>query len=80
MTPASPGDAVKVLMVIRQARDAVQHSITDGGGLTAKLRQLAIHDAPPNWGGAWDSIRVQTANNTLTMLRNELHCWVDSQP
>lgn len=79
MTPASPGDAGKVLMVIRQARDAVQHSITDGGGLTAKLRQLAIHDAPPNWGGAWDSIRVQTAN-PLTMLRNELRSWVDSQP
>ena len=79
MTPASPGDAGKVLMVIRQARDAVQHSITDGGGLTARLQQLAIHDAPPNWGGAWDPIRVQTAS-TLTMLRNELRSWVDPQP
>jgi hypothetical protein len=56
----------------------MQHGIGRGGGLTAALRELGIHDAPPNWGGAWDTIRVQAAN-ALTILRNELRRWVDSQ-
>lgn len=63
---------------VNQVRNAIQHGITRGGGLTVKLRELGIHDAPPNWAGAWDSIRVQTAN-ALTTIRGELRRWVDSQ-
>jgi hypothetical protein len=46
---------------------------------TAKLRDLGIHDAPPNWTGAWDTVRVQTAN-ALTALRQVLREWIDSTP
>ena len=68
--------AIRVLRLVRQARNALQHSITEGGGLTARLRDLGIHDAPPNWAGAWNSIRIQTAD-TLTTLRNELRRFAD---
>jgi hypothetical protein len=72
-------DAIGTIRRVSQARNAIQHGITEGGGLTARLRTLGIHDAPPNWAGAWDSIRLQTAN-ALTIIRNELRQWVDSMP
>jgi hypothetical protein len=68
--------AIQVLRRIRQARNAIQHSVAQGGGLTARLRVLGIHDAPPNWADAWDSIRIQTAD-ALTILRNELRRFAD---
>ncbi|MEU4835990.1 hypothetical protein [Streptosporangium sp. NPDC023615] len=71
--------AIRTLRTIRQARNAEQHGITEGGGLTAKLRALGIHDAPPNWGGAWDVVRAR-AVEALTSLRHELMKWVDSNP
>ncbi|REH25975.1 hypothetical protein BCF44_13514 [Kutzneria buriramensis] len=70
-------DAIRTIRRIRQARNAIQHGITEGGGLTAKLRELGIDDAPPRWSEAWDSIRVQMAN-ALTTIRVELRQWVDS--
>src|SRR6266540_1654157 len=67
-------NALQTLRRVRQARNAIQHGISQGGGLTAKLRELGIHDAPPNWAGAWDSVRVQTIN-ALTVIRDELRRW-----
>jgi hypothetical protein len=69
--------AIKTLRRVRQARNAIAHGITEGGGLVSRLRELGIYDAPPNWAEAWDNIRVQTAD-ALTVLRNELRQWVDS--
>lgn len=54
----------------------MQHGITGREGLTAKLR---IHDAPPNWAAAWDTIRVQTTH-AITTIRTELRHWVDTNP
>ncbi|MEV4455781.1 hypothetical protein [Microbispora sp. NPDC049633] len=70
--------AIKTLRTIRQARNAEQHGITEGGGLTAKLRDLGIYDAPPNWGGAWDAVRAR-AVEALTTLRHELMAYVNAQ-
>ncbi|WP_433417724.1 hypothetical protein ACQP1V_00755 [Microtetraspora malaysiensis] len=69
--------AIKTLRTIRQARNAEQHGITEGGGLTAKLRDLGIYDAPPNWGGAWDAVRAR-AVEALTTLRHELMTYVNA--
>jgi hypothetical protein len=45
----------------------------------ATLRDLGIYDAPPNWAGAWDSIRIRTQTaNALTIIRKELRRWVDA--
>ncbi|MEU8324096.1 hypothetical protein AB0C33_37540 [Nonomuraea sp. NPDC048881] len=68
--------AIRTLRTIRQARNAEQHGITEGGGLTAKLRDLGIHDAPPNWSGAWAAVRSR-AVGALTGLRHELMTWVN---
>ncbi|GAB1817924.1 hypothetical protein [Herbidospora sp. RD11066] len=68
--------AIRTLRTIRQARNAVQHGITDGGGLTARLRDLGIHDAPPNWSGAWDVVRAR-AVGALTGLRHELMMYIN---
>ncbi|MEU7916440.1 hypothetical protein [Microbispora bryophytorum] len=68
--------AIKTLRTIRGARNAQQHGITEGGGLTAKLRELGIHDAPPNWAGAWDVVRARTVE-ALTALRHELMAYVN---
>lgn len=68
--------AIRTLRTIRQARNAEQHGITEGGGLTAKLRDLGIHDAPPNWAGAWDAVRARTVE-ALTALRHELMAYVN---
>jgi hypothetical protein len=56
----------------------MQHSKIEGG-LTPRLRALGIHDAPPNWRTAWDTIRAHTAD-ALTTIRVELRRWVDTQP
>ncbi|WP_371781240.1 hypothetical protein [Streptosporangium subroseum] len=69
--------AIRTLRTIRQARNAEQHGITEGGGLTAKLRDLGIHDAPPNWGGAWDVVRAR-AVEALTAFRHELMAYVNA--
>lgn len=69
--------AIQTLKTVRQARNAIQHTITHGGGLTAKLRDLGIHDAPPNWAGAWDTVRVRSVD-ALTNLRGELRAWIDA--
>ena len=50
---------------------------TTGGGLTATLRNLGIHNAAPNWASAWDSVRAQTTN-ALTTIRTELRQQVDA--
>lgn len=47
--------------------------------MTAELRQIGIHDAPPNWEGAWNTIRAQTAD-ALSTLRNELRSALDTTP
>lgn len=67
---------VRTLRMVRQARNALQHGITKDGGLTAKLREIGIHDAPPNWEGAWNTIRTKTAD-ALNLLRNELRSALD---
>ncbi len=74
---ATVDKAIKTLRTIRQARNAEQHGITEGGGLTAKLRDLGIYDAPPNWSGAWDVVRGR-AVEALTNLRHELMAWVNT--
>jgi hypothetical protein len=71
--------AVRTLRKVRQARNAIQHGTARDGGLTARLRELGIHDAPPNWEGAWDAIRVQVSD-ALSALRNELRSAVDANP
>jgi hypothetical protein len=71
--------AVLTLRRVRQARNAIQHGTARDGGLTAKLRELGIHDAPPNWGDAWDIIRVQVSD-ALGDLRNELSRAIDAAP
>jgi hypothetical protein len=68
--------AIRTLRTIRQARNAEQHGLTEGGGLTAKLRDLGIQDAPPNWAGAWDVVRARTVE-ALTALRHELMEYVN---
>ncbi len=73
---ASTGKAVQSLRRVRQARNIMQHGVTTDGGLTAKLRQIGIHDAPPNWESAWDTIRAQTAD-ALSAIRNELRSALD---
>jgi hypothetical protein len=67
---------VRYLRVVRQARNLLQHGVTRDGGLIAKLRELGVHDAPPNWEGAWNAIRAQTAD-ALNLLRNELRGALD---
>jgi hypothetical protein len=69
--------AIQTLRLVRQARNAMQHSRVVGG-LIPKLRALGIHDAPPNWRGAWDTIRAHTAE-ALGSIRVELRRWVDAQ-
>jgi hypothetical protein len=73
---ASIGTAVQSLRRARQARNIMQHGVTTEGGLTAKLRQIGIHDAPPNWEGAWNTIRTQAAD-ALSAIRNELRSALD---
>jgi hypothetical protein len=73
---ASTDKAVQRLRRVRQARNIMQHGVTRDGGLTAKLRQIGIHDAPPNWEGAWNAIRAQTAD-ALSAIRNELRSALD---
>jgi hypothetical protein len=68
--------AIRSLRKVRQARNAIQHGIAAEGGLTGRLRQIGIHDAPPNWEGAWNSIRAQTAD-ALSAIRNELRSALD---
>ena len=70
--------AITTLRRVRQTRNALQHSAVDGG-FTKSLRELGIHDAPPNWRGAWESMRHRTID-ALTMIRAELRRWLDSQP
>lgn len=70
---------VRTLRKVRQARNAIQHGTARDGGLTARLRELGIHDAPPNWEGAWDTIRVQVSD-AVSALRNELRSAVDAKP
>ena len=74
---ASIDKAVRNLRRVRQARNIMQHGVTTDGGLTAKLRQIGIHDAPPNWEGAWNAIRAQTAD-ALGAIRNELRSALDA--
>ena len=71
------GAALQTLRKVCQARNAIQHGTTQGGGFTAKLRELGIHDAPPDWPDAWERIRAQTANS-LTAIRTQLRDWVDT--
>ena len=73
---ASIDKAVQSLRRVRQARNIMQHGVATDGGLTAKLRQIGIHDAPPNWEGAWNTIRAQTAD-ALSAIRNELRSALD---
>lgn len=70
--------AITLLRRIRQTRNAMQHSAADRG-FTQRLRELGIHDAPPNWEGAWATTR-QRAVEALTIIRTELRRWLDSQP
>jgi hypothetical protein len=72
----SIGRAIQTLRRIRQARNAVQHGMAEGG-LTERLAALGITDAPPNWAGAWDAIRSATVD-ALTTVRQELRWWIDS--
>jgi hypothetical protein len=74
---ASTDKAVQRLRRVRQARNIMQHGIASDGGLTAKLREIGIHDAPPNWEGAWNAIRAQTAD-ALGAIRNELRSALDA--
>lgn len=55
----------------------MQHSKVEGG-LTSKLQALGIHDAPPRWAEAWDSIRGRTAG-ALMAVRTELRRWIDTE-
>ena len=73
---ASIDKAVQSLRRVRQARNIMQHGVNTDGGLTAKLRQIGIHDAPPNWEGAWNTVRAQTAD-ALGAIRNELRSALD---
>jgi hypothetical protein len=73
---ASINTAIRNLRKVRQARNIIQHGIATDGGLTAKLRQIGIHDAPPNWEGAWNAIRAQTAD-AMSAIRNELRSALD---
>lgn len=73
---ASIDTAVRSLRKVRQARNIIQHGIATDGGLTAKLRQIGIHDAPPNWEGAWNVVRAQTAD-AMSAIRNELRSALD---
>lgn len=73
---ASTDTAVQRLRRVRQARNILQHGIARDGGLTSKLREIGIHDAPPNWEGAWNAIRAQTAD-ALSAIRNELRSALD---
>jgi hypothetical protein len=67
--------AIRTLRLVRQARNAMQHGKVEGG-LLAKLAVLGIHDAPPNWRGAWDLVRAHTSD-ALAILRVELRRWDD---
>jgi hypothetical protein len=69
--------AIRSLRNVCQARNALQHGISLGGGLTARLRDIGIHDAPPNWEGAWNAIRAYTSD-ALSTLRNELRSALDT--
>lgn len=68
--------ALTSLRRIRQARNIIQHGVTSEGGFTAKMRTIGIHDAPPNWSAAWDSVRIKAAN-ALNVLRDELRKAID---
>jgi hypothetical protein len=63
-------EVVSALRRIRQVRNALQHSRTRGGLLTA-LRNLGIHDASPSWDDTWNVVRAQTVD-ALRVLREEL--------
>lgn len=73
---ASIDTAIRNLRRVRQVRNIVQHGIVTDGGLTAKLRQIGVHDAPPDWEGAWNAVRAQTAD-ALSVIRNELRSALD---
>jgi hypothetical protein len=73
---ASIGRAVQTLRRVRQARNAAQHGMAEGG-LTERLATLAIIDAPPNWAGAWDAIRSATVD-AVTVIWQELRRWIDT--
>ncbi len=68
--------AIRSLRKVRQARNIIQHGIATDGGLTAKLRQIGIHDAPPNWEEAWNAIRAQAAD-AMSAIRSELRSALD---
>lgn len=68
--------AILTLRRIRQARNAAQHGVAEGG-LTERLAALGITDAPPNWAGAWDAIRAATVD-ALAVIRQELRRWIDT--
>ncbi|HXZ66576.1 MAG TPA: hypothetical protein VEH05_17695 [Streptosporangiaceae bacterium] len=70
-------NAIQVLRRIHQARSSDQHGLAKGG-LTEALARLGITDAPPNWKGAWDTIRARTTD-ALTAIRQELRQWIDAQ-
>ncbi len=68
--------AILTLRRVRQARNAAQQGVAEGG-LTERLAALGITDAPPNWAAAWDIIRAATVD-ALTVIRHELRRWIDS--
>ena len=70
---------ILTLRKLLQARNAIQHGTARDGGLTAKLREFGIHDAPPNWAGACYTVRIQVSN-ALSGLRNELRSAFDAAP
>lgn len=74
--PSIEAAVIKLRKVV-QARNAIAHGITGTDGLVPKLRELNIHDAPPNWSGGWDSIRAQTTD-ALTNIRGDLMRWIDA--
>ncbi|WP_371782132.1 hypothetical protein [Streptosporangium subroseum] len=70
--------AISTLHRVRDVRNTMAHNTNRGGGLTAKLHELGIYDAPPNWGSAWNAIRAHTAA-ALTAIRHELRRYDDNQ-
>ncbi|MEV6867827.1 hypothetical protein AB0M44_43450 [Streptosporangium subroseum] len=70
--------AVSTLRRVREVRNTMAHSISRDGGLPARLRDLGIYDAPPNWSSAWDAIRAHTAA-ALTIIRHELRRYDDNR-
>lgn len=71
----SISQGIQTLRRVRQARNAAQHGMAEGG-LTERLAVLGITNAPPDWAGAWDAIRSVTVD-ALTVIRQELRRWID---